>query len=149
MTRAAKDPLQNLSAVRERINRLFEAAATRTDFETAAGGDPGEWSPVVDLYETPSEVVLVAEVPGLARAALDVKVTDTSLMLTGARPETAEEPGIVYHRVERPQGRFSRTFHLSQPIDRERVSAEYRLGLLTVTLPKGKQPRPRSIRVTP
>ena len=141
-----EDPFRNLARVRDQVLRLFEAAASRSDWD--GGGDtPSSWSPLVDLYETPSDVVLVAEVPGLARQDIDIQVTETQLTLKGGRPVEREESGAVHHRVERAHGAFSRTFQLPAAIDRDRVLADYRQGLLTITLPKAKQPRPRSVQV--
>lgn len=143
---AAEDPFRNLARVRDQVLRLFDAAASRSDWE--AGGDPASsWSPLVDLYETPTDVVLVAEVPGLARQDIEIQVTETQLTLRGGRPAEREESGAVHHRVERAHGAFSRTFQLPTAIDRDRVLADYRHGLLTITLPKAKQPRPRSVQV--
>ena len=141
-----EDPFRNLARVRDQVLRLFDAAASRSDWE-ASGAPASSWSPLVDLYETPTDVVLVAEVPGLARQDIDIQVTETQLTLKGGRPVAREEPGAVHHRVERAHGTFSRTFQLPTAIDRDRVLADYRHGLLTITLPKARQPRPRSVQV--
>jgi HSP20 family protein len=147
MTQMSDDPYHHLGLLKDRINRLFEAAATRTDFED---GEPSSWSPLVDLYETEDCVVLVAEVPGLSMEDLDVQVTDSTLTLKGERRPPAASGGgdVIHHRVERAHGVFSRTFNLSTAIDGAAVTAEYRLGVLQVVLPKRKRVRPRSIQVS-
>ncbi|MFQ5767443.1 MAG: Hsp20/alpha crystallin family protein [Acidobacteriota bacterium] len=140
---------EHLALLRDRISKLFDAAAARTEGDVS-GEEGSSWSPLVDLYETDDRVVLVAEVPGLSMDDLDVQVTDSCLTLKGGRDDgrtsdPAEEE-IVHLRRERAQGNFSRSFQLSTAIDRERVTAEYKNGLLEVTLPKRKG-QPRSIRV--
>lgn len=145
MTQGPKDPFQNLTVLRERISRLFDSTLSRT----AAPGweDTSQWSPLVDMYETDEEVVLVAEVPGLSMDDLDVQVTDSSVTLKGDRPPISGDEEVVPQRLERAHGAFSRTFHLNSSIDRDQVTAEYRLGLLRVVLPKRRRSRPKSIQV--
>ncbi len=147
MTRLSDDPYHHLGLIKDRINRLFEAAATRADFHD---GEATQWSPLVDLYETEDQVVLVAEVPGLSMEDLDVQVTESTLTLRGERrlPDSAGTADLIHHRLERAHGTFSRTFTLTTAIDRDAVTAEYRLGLLRVVLPKRKKVRPRSIQVS-
>ena len=93
------------------------------------------------------KVVLVAEVPGLSMQDLDVQVTGSTLTLKGERTALASDGEVVHHRLERAHGAFSRTFQLNTAIEKNRVIAEYRYGLLKVTLPKSKNARPRTIQV--
>jgi HSP20 family protein len=116
------DPLHDLIALHERLNRLGSADA------------PG-WSPAVDLYETPDRFVLSAELPGLAREHLTIELQHDTLLLRGVRPH-AERPDVRFHRVERGHGAFSRAFVLPAPVDQAAISAEFRDGVLTVVVPK-------------
>ncbi|MFQ5669883.1 MAG: Hsp20/alpha crystallin family protein [Acidobacteriota bacterium] len=146
MGRSPAEPLDHLGALRNRINRLFEAAATRAEF--ASDEDhPSSWSPLVDLYETDQEVVLIAEVPGLSMQDLDVQVTDATLTLKGERTVPASDGNLIHHRLERAHGGFSRTFNLTSAIERDAVTADYHQGLLKVVLPK-KKGHPKKIQVT-
>jgi len=148
MSPTGNDPFRHLARLRDRIDRLFEAASTRADFDSAEGGT-NQWSPLVDLYETAKEVVLVAEVPGLSMEDLDVQVTASTLTLRGERRgRGAAEEDASHHRMERSHGSFSRTFNLSAAIERDAVTAEYRLGLLKVVLPKQKKAQARTIPVS-
>jgi HSP20 family protein len=106
------DPVRDLLALHEQFGQLV-------------GTDAPGWTPPVDLYETAGAFILAAELPGLSREAIEIH---------------AEESRIVsceqYHRVERGHGRFSRAFVLPEPIDVESVSADFKDGVLTVTIPK-------------
>jgi HSP20 family protein len=146
MLHGSPDTFERLSLLKDRITRLFEVASSRAEFN-AGDSEGGSWSPLVDLFETPEQVVLIAEVPGMSMKDLDVVVTDTTLTVRG---EGGAQPGgndVVHHRVERSQGAFSRTFDLSAAVDRDKVTAEYRHGLLKVVLPKRRRGKPRSIQV--
>ncbi|MFQ5719416.1 MAG: Hsp20/alpha crystallin family protein [Acidobacteriota bacterium] len=146
MPQIPKNTDHDLALLRERIGRLFDSTLTRAG--TPAWEESPEWSPLVDMYETDTEVVLVAEVPGLTMDALDVQVTDASVTLKGERGPLAADTEVVAHRLERAHGAFSRTFHLNTSIDREQVTAEYKLGLVKVVLPKRGHSRPKSIQVS-
>lgn len=127
------DPIRDLLAIQQRLDRF------------APG--PSGWVPAVDLHETASDYVVTAELPGLRQEDLRIHVQDGRLTLAGTRrepPRTCEQ----YHRVERGHGSFSRTFQLPQPIDAERISADLRDGVLTVTCPKRTEQEPRRITVS-
>ena len=128
------DPLRDLLALQERIDRLTEA------------GDTG-WTPPVDLYETADRYVLTAELPGLSRDDLGIRFLDGHLQLQGQRP-SARVPCEQYHRVERGHGPFLRRFSLPAPIDAEHITADLRDGVLTITIPKAPNAVPRRIDVT-
>lgn len=115
------DPLRDLLAIQQRLNRGAPA--------------PSDWTPAVDLHETDACYVITAEVPGMGQASIDVRLDGGHLTLSGVRRPrtvTAEE----YQRIERGHGTFSRTFHLPHPVDADRITADLRDGVLTVTCPK-------------
>lgn len=96
----------------------------------------GTWSPPVDIYETQTGFVLMAEVPGVSLADLDLKVVDDTLILKGERRWTRDQHGENIHRLENSYGKFERTFSLSERIDADNISADLDKGVLKVTLPK-------------
>jgi len=128
------DPLRDLLALQERIDRLTEA------------GDTG-WTPPVDLYETVDRYVLTAELPGLAREDLEIRFLDGQLQVQGQRP-SPRVPCEQYHRVERGHGPFLRRFALPAAVDADRINADLKDGVLTITIPKAPSALPRRIDVT-
>jgi HSP20 family protein len=122
------DPIRDLLAIQQRLDRF------------APG--PSGWSPPVDLHETEEEYVLTAEVPGLERDDIDIRMHDGRLTLTGVRPERVS-PCEQFHRVERGRGSFSRTFQLPNPVDPDKIRADLRDGVLTVMCPKSEHPARR------
>jgi len=94
------------------------------------------WSPAVDIYETPTNFVLTAEVPGVKSAEVDIKVVDGNLILRGERSWERDVHGENFHRLESSYGKFERTFSLSERIDADQISAELEHGVLKVILPK-------------
>jgi HSP20 family protein len=140
------DPYRELAAIKERMNRLFEAAMGRTEFGSAAGGVG--WTPPADLYETDDEVVVCVELPGVPRDAFDLRVADNTLILEGQRPPEKGAGDEAYHRVERSYGPFNRRFSLPAAVNVDKVAASYERGVLEVRLPKQASARSRHIRVT-
>jgi HSP20 family protein len=133
MAFARWDPIRDLLAIQQRLDRF------------APG--PAGWVPPVDLYETADQYVIAAELPGLQREDVEIQVHDGRLTLSGVRRER-ELACEQFHRVERGHGSFSRTFQLPIPIDAERITADLRDGVLTVTCPKSTEPPARRIDIS-
>ena len=121
MAFARWDPLRDLLAIQQRLDRF------------APG--PAGWTPAVDIHETADRYIVTAELPGMSREDLDIRVHDGRLTITGTRRERTR-PCEQYHRIERGHGSFMRTFQLPIPVDGERVSADLRDGVLTIACPK-------------
>lgn len=134
MAFARWDPIADLLAIRQHLDRFAPAQTTG-------------WTPPVDLYETATEYVLVAELPGLRQDELEISVRDQRLTVAGARRER-QQACEQYHRIERGHGSFSRTFHLPLPVDATRITAELRDGVLTVLCPKLSDSAARRIDVS-
>ncbi len=138
------DPYRELAAMQDRLNQFFDDTH-RSDDDVMSRGD---WMPAVDIFQTDQhEVVLKAEVPGLKREDIDLKVENNTLTIKGERRQEKSVAKEHYHRVERCYGAFSRSFSLPNAIDSEKVRAEYRDGVLTVTLPLREEAKPRQIKV--
>ena len=136
------DPLKDLVGIQERMNKLFESALARTNFD--AEGGVGAWTPVADVYEDAGKLVFCLELPGLAQSDIDVRLEDDELVVRGERQMERGAPGEQFHRVERSYGKFVRRFRLRSHIDPASVAAAYQDGVLAITLAKkddsGKNP---------
>jgi HSP20 family protein len=126
------DPFRDIMALQDRLGRL-------------QGHEPA-WNPPVDIYETPDQYVVTAELPGLSREDIQIELREGELTIRGQRPDPGVRPD-AYHRMERLQGPFARGFAFAEPITPDRISAEFRDGVLTITLPKASRPEPRRISV--
>lgn len=130
------DPIRDLLALQERMNRLFEESlARRPDADSPSG-----WVPLADVYETAEAFVAVVELPGVDEADLGVQVQEDHLVVRGERRLSGVRPES-FHRMERSYGSFSRTFVLGEEVDVDRVDARLSDGVLRVDLPKAR-PRP-------
>ena len=142
------DPLRNLIYLQERMNELF-------DESLGSGPQHGLrvahsiWSPAVDIYESSGEIVLKADIPGLTQEQIEVNLENRQLTIRGDRRPDNETGSDAYHRIERPTGPFVRSFNLPPTVDEGSICADYKNGVLTITLPKKDEvkPQPVSIRV--
>ena len=105
------------------------------------------WQPRVDISETENEVVLQAELPGISRDDIKVTLEEKTLTIEGEKKAATEGGEGNVHRSERAYGRFSRTFQLGTQVDTENLSAVYKDGVLTLTLPKAEAAKPKEIEV--
>lgn len=109
---------------------------------------PQSWTPPVDVYEDDDNFTLSLEAPGMKREDFSVKVEHRQLTISGERAFAHEDRRDNFHRIERRYGSFSRTFTLHKRVDVEAITATYRDGILTVTLPKLAEEKPRTIDVS-
>lgn len=144
------DPFHQLDALRREIDRAFDIA--RTGRPTTSGFLPGRGPrnyPLVNLGEDADNVYMEALAPGLDPDKLELSVMRNQLTLAGEKKGTnGGVPAEKYHRTERAAGKFIRTFSLPAEVDDSRIQAEYRSGILRVTLPKAETAKPRRIDVS-
>jgi HSP20 family protein len=130
---------------RNRMNRLF------TDFDRSYGEDYG-WrlaangAPKTNLYDNGEEFLVVAEVPGMSKDDINIRIQGNYLELSGSRKADSPE-GYRMHRAERPAASFTRSFTIPSDVDGERVQASLKDGLLTLTLPKAEAAKPKQIEI--
>ncbi|HLH38700.1 MAG TPA: Hsp20/alpha crystallin family protein [Bryobacteraceae bacterium] len=124
--------------------RLFQDTVSRLFSEPGAR----PWVPPVDIKETENELILKADIPDIDMKDIDVRMENGTLMLRGERKfEDSKDGSGGWHRVERSYGTFERVFALPDTVDPENVKADYKNGVLTVTLPKKEVAKPRQIKV--
>lgn len=112
------------------------------------GGDEGAWSPAVDIYETPREVVIVAELAGVNRSEVQVIVDGDVVRLYGHREPSCCSGGAHFHRMEIASGSFVRSFRVTVPYVTSQVTAHMEDGLLIITLPKRRSNQERQVPVS-
>ncbi|HEV2350939.1 MAG TPA: Hsp20/alpha crystallin family protein [Terriglobia bacterium] len=139
------EPFRDLLTTQDRFNRLFNQTFSNVFGEE--DGKLGTWSPAVDVFETEQNVVLKAELPGIDPKDVEIRVENNTLFLKGQRKFENEVKEENYHRIERSYGSFIRTFALPGTVNAENVSAEYKGGMLTLTLPKREEAKPKTIKI--
>ncbi|HWP41955.1 MAG TPA: Hsp20/alpha crystallin family protein, partial [Blastocatellia bacterium] len=129
------------------VNRLIEEAFGPLAFPTEEPLSVTGWTPSCDVYETDKEIVIKAELPGVKKEDVKVGIEDGVLSISGERKFEEETKKENYLRVERSYGAFTRSFTLPARVDSTRISAEFKDGLLQVTLPKREEAKPKGIEI--
>ena len=143
------EPFHNVVGVQDRINRIFDDAfGGRRSTDEGDWALGGTWAPPVDIYEHGDDIVLKAEVPGIDPDSVDIRVENNVLSLKGERKFEAEVKREDCHRVERAYGSFSRSFTLPNVVDTEKIKADYKDGVLKVTLPQKEEAKPKQISIS-
>jgi HSP20 family protein len=132
------DPLREMEDIMRGMQRAFAALPARTEESMTLA----EWSPSVDIGENDTEFLVKAELPDVKKEDIKVSVENGTLSISGERKVEKEEKNMKYHRVERAYGRFERTFSLPAESDAEKITSEYKDGILTVHLPKCPAAKP-------
>ena len=138
------EPFRDLLSLQERMNRMFDESYRGRGTEDWMGGS---WAPAVDIYEQNGNIVLQAELPGLDPKEVDVRVENNVLTLRGQRKLEESVNQDSYHRVERSYGSFTRSFTLPNVIDTEKIQANYKDGVLRLTLPTKEEAKPKQIAI--
>ena len=140
------DPFRDLLSLQDRMNRIFEESFPKSRvFEGPLA--TGLWSPAVDIYETDKAIVLKVELPGLSKDDINIEIKDDNLILRGERKFEKDIREENYHRIERSYGKFSRSFSLPGSIDRNKVDATFKDGVLEITIPKAEETKPKQIEI--
>ena len=137
------EPFRGVTSLQEQINRLFNEAFDRSTEE----GSLTTWAPSVDIYETEHELVVKADLPDVKPEDLDIRVENNILTIRGERKFEKKVDEDKYLRVERSYGSFSRSFSLANTVNTEAIKADYKDGVLTLTIPKREEAKPKQIKV--
>ena len=143
MTLMRWDPFRDFWNLDRRIGAAMNAAARSGDSEDTYGS----WAPAVDIFEKGDDLVIRAELPGVARDAIEINVENNTLTLTGERKQDVEVEDGKSYRSERVYGVFSRSFRLPTTVDAGRISATHKDGVLEIVLPKMEQAKPKRIEI--
>jgi HSP20 family protein len=140
----ALTPWKGMDVLRNEVERVFDRLLEPrwNEFEAAA-----EWAPKVDVSETKDAIVVKAEIPGVEQKDINVSLQDQVLTIMGEKRQQKEEKDEKYHRVERSWGTFMRAFRMPTAVSGDKVSATFKDGTLTVTLPKAPEAKGTTIPV--
>ena len=122
------------------FNELFERAGQESNLTT--------WAPAVDIFENEQELVVKADLPDMDPKALDIRVENNLLTIRGERKFEKKSNEGNYLRVERSYGSFARSFSLANTVNSEAIKADYQNGVLTLSVPKREEAKPKQIKVT-
>jgi len=128
--------------------RLFEEFFNDFPFSSSFQNSRETYSPAVDILEKDGDLILRAELPGMTEKQIELKVEGNTLTLKGERKMENEDKKSNYHRVESFYGSFMRTFRLPDTVSMDKISADYKNGVLTITLPQKPEVKPREIPVS-
>ena len=137
------EPFRGATSLQDQINRVFNDVLERTGEESSLTA----WAPAVDIYETEHELVLKADLPDIDPKDLDIRVENNILTIRGERKFEKQVNEDKYLRVERSYGSFARSFTLSNTVNAEAIKADYQNGVLTLTIPKREEAKPKQIKV--
>ena len=142
-TTISRFELFRTNSLQEQIGRLFNEAFEPTSDESSIT----TWAPAVDIFETGHELVVKADLPDIKAEELDIRVENNILTIRGERKFEKKVNENNYLRVERSYGSFSRSFSLANTVNSEAIKAEYKNGVLTLTIPKREEAKPKQIKV--
>lgn len=140
------DPFVELEDVSKHLNRIFGRTPARVepDREMLTMAD---WTPTVDITETDTTYVIKGEIPGVNKEDVKVTIEDGMITMRGERKQEKEEKDKKFHRIERSYGSFMRSFRVPDNVDENAVKAEFKNGMINVTMPKSGKSKARSINV--
>jgi HSP20 family protein len=138
-----EQPFRGATTLQEHINRVFGDVVGRTGEES----NLTPWAPEVDIYETENELVVKADLPDVNPQDLDIRVENNILTIRGERKFDTKVNEDNYLRIERSYGSFSRSFSLANSVKSEAIKADYQNGVLTLSIPKREEAKPKQIKV--
>lgn len=132
-----------MASLQEQVHRLFEGSLSHDPDQSTLTA----WAPTVDIYETGDELVIKADLPEVAEKEIDVRVENNMLTIRGERKLEQKVKEENYLRMERSYGFFARSFSLPNSVNTEQIHAQYNDGVLTVTLPKRAESKPKQVKI--
>ncbi|MDE1889648.1 MAG: Hsp20/alpha crystallin family protein [Planctomycetota bacterium] len=138
--------LPTISSLQSEMNRMMDRFFRGGDL-SEFGTEIGAWIPPIDLSETAEKITVKAEIPGIDPKEVDISIQGDTLLIKGEKKEEKEEKGKNYYRMERRYGGFSRSIDLPSSVDTNKVTAEYKNGVLEITLQKKEAVKPKQISV--
>jgi HSP20 family protein len=147
------DPFRDLMSIQNDLSRLFDRTlaggdgGTGRELATSGSGGAGSWAPALDVYETEDKIELTLDLPGIDPEDVDLTVEDSTLTVSGSREFRADVDEDGFRRVERRYGSFARSLGLPATADAEHIDASFDKGVLTITIPKHEESKPKRIEI--
>ena len=138
------EPMREMMTLREAMDRLFDDAFTRP---VGTNGNSNWGAPAIDLYQTNDNVIVKAALPGLKAEDVQISITGDVLTLKGEFKQNNEVKEATYHIKEQRYGSFERSVMLPTDVETDKAKADFENGILSITLPKAEQVKPRTITV--
>ncbi len=138
-----REPFLGISSLESQFNRMLNDFFGRPSQESSLT----TWAPAVDIYETEHELVVKVDLPDVKPEDLDIRVENNILTIRGERKFERKVDENNYLRVERAYGAFNRSFSLANTVNTEAIKADYQNGVLTLTVPKREEAKPKQIKV--
>ena len=135
-------PSRELSTFRDEIDKLWDRL-----FKEEMEPFRREWMPSLDVSETKNNIVVKAEAPGMESKDIDISLVGDVLTIKGEKKQEKEEKDENYHRIESSYGSFSRSIRLPQEVQREKIKANYKDGVLKITLPKSEEAKAKEVKI--
>ncbi len=135
--------------LRKELERLLERAKDQGErVLDTIGIKAGSWQPMADIVETPDEVLIYIDLPGMSAEQLDLEIVGNMLTVSGNRTEQAAAPGEIVHARQRLTGAFERSLPLPVPVNHDRVSAEFQNGVLTIRVGKAERAKTHKVPIS-
>ena len=142
------DPFRELRGIQGRMNQILSSSWPVVEHEQEGEYWPaGSWAPAIDATDEGGKILLKADLPGLKKEDVKLEIRDNQLYLSGERKTENEEKKDNFYRRERTYGRFQRSFTLPASVDRTKVDARFKDGVLEIDLPKREETQPKMIEV--
>ena len=132
-----------MTSMRRQMDRLMDSFFGREPMALAEE----RWVPAIDVAETKDEILVKAELPGTDEKDISLTLSGDNLMMKGEKKSEKEEKDKHFHRVERSYGSFQRTIALPVSVDKEKISADFKKGVLEIHLPKKPEVKPKEIQI--
>ena len=139
--------MRELTRLRDEMDRIFEGWPRFFGRPVGEEGLRGAWLPAVDIREGKDAIVVTAELPGIDANDVDVSVQENVLTIRGERRREETREDETFHRVEREYGVFERSFTLPRSADPNGIQANYRDGVLSLTVPKREEAKPKTLKI--
>lgn len=139
--------LRELRDLQERMNRFFHDVRGQGASTEGEWTQEGDWAPATDIYELDGEILLKMDLPEMDQREIKLTVEGNRLVISGERHLNAGIKRENCVRIERPYGRFARSFALPENVDRDRIEASCEAGVLNVKLPRKEEKQPRVISI--